>query len=166
MKLFRRKYAYPLAAASLTAALAGAGFAYGHPFGDGGGPGFGGPQSCGGGHHGRFGRHGSGMFGQHVDGMLAFVKAELKITADQEPAWQEFSTTMRELAQQRVGMRKHAPGSGRDLPLSERIDRRLAMLEQGAAHLRQMAEAVKSLYADLTPEQQQLADRLAPMRRM
>lgn len=166
MKLYRRKYAYPLAAASLTAALAGAGLVYAHPFGDGEGPGFGGPQSCGSGHHGRFGRHGPGMFGQHVDGMLAFVKAELKITADQEPAWQAFSSSMRELAQQRAGMRKHARGSGRDLPLNERIDRRLAMMEQGTAQLRQMAEAVKSLYADLTPEQQQLADRLVPMRRM
>ena len=158
MKLYRRKYAYPLAAASLTAALAGAGLVYAHPFGDGEGAGFGGPQSCGSGHHGRFGRH--------VDGMLAFVKAELKITADQEPAWQAFSRSMRELAQQRAGMRKHARGSGRDLPLNERIDRRLAMLEQGTAQLRQMAEAVKSLYADLTPEQQQLADRLVPMRRL
>lgn len=166
MKLFRRTYAYPLAAASLTTALIGAGLVYAHPFGDGGGPGFGGPQSCGSGHHGRFGRHGFGLMGQRIDGMLAFIKAELKITTDQESAWQEFSATMRELAQRSAGMRNHAPGSARDLPLSERIDRRLAMMEQGTAHLRQLAEAVKSLYVNLTPEQQQAADQLVPMRRM
>lgn len=165
MSLLHRKYAYPLVVASLATALGGLGLVYAHPFGNGDGPGFGGRHQCGGAAHGRFGR-----MGRHLDGMLAFVKTELKITAEQEPAWQEFSTAVRELAGERTGyragMRGHAGDDGNDVPLVDRIDRRLAMMEQGTAHLRRMAAAVKSLYAELTPEQQRLADQLVPMARM
>jgi hypothetical protein len=165
MNLLRRKSAYPLAVVSLATALGGLGLVYAHPDGDGDGPGFGGRHHCRGGQHGRF-----GSMGRHVDGILAFVKTELKITAGQEPAWQEFSTAVRELARERTGfrsgMRDRAQDGSKDAPLVDRIDRRLAMMEQGTAHLRRMAEAVKSLYAELTPAQQQLADQLVPMGRM
>ncbi len=166
MNLLRRKSAYPLAVVSLATALGGLGLVYAHPDDDGDGPGFGGRHHCRGGQHGRFGS----SMGRHVDGILAFVKTELKITAGQEPAWQEFSTAVRELARERTGfrsgMRDRAQDGSKDAPLVDRIDRRLAMMEQGTAHLRRMAEAVKSLYAELTPAQQQLADQLVPMGRM
>ncbi len=166
MKL-NKQYLYPISAVSLAAVLGAAGLAYAHPFKEGGGPGFGDRHHCGGG-HGRSGHRGFGMMGKRVDGMLAFVKAELKITPAQEPAWQNFSSTMREAVQARTAWRdsmRASKAAEGEVTLTQRIDRRLAMLEQRSAQLRQMAGAVKTLYAELTPEQQRVADELAPLGR-
>lgn len=104
--------------------------------------------------------------GRHIDGMLAYVKAELKITADQEQAWQKFADVARDNMKARDGTwqsRREAwqqSGDGKVPTVNERIDRQLQNMEQRTDSFKKMAEAAKALYAQLTPEQQAHADRM------
>lgn len=118
----------------------------------------------------------SGMFapGRHVEGKLAFVKTELGITEDQDQSWQAFAEVMRESEQVRAEKRQAFPakyreqrGKGHDrepMPLDQRIDRRLERMERHVAELRKLGDAAKTLYAELTPAQQETADAILPPR--
>jgi len=48
------------------------------------------------------GRHGGirGEFGEHIEGRLAFLKTELKITDAQTKVWNTFAETMREITKE------------------------------------------------------------------
>ncbi len=166
-KLFRNRFRYPLVAGALATGLTGGGWAYAHMGNDSEfGPAFG--RGCGFGHHGGWRRHFS-RAGERIEGKLAFVQAELKIAPEQEEAWAQFSDTMRSLARERAQfiatMRESIPGKSAEIPLVERLDNRVMMMEQGFAHFKKMAEAVKTLYAELTPEQRKIADGMWPFRR-
>ena len=50
----------------------------------------------------------------------------------------------------------------RQMPVEERIE----FMRERAGHMSEMAGVIENLYAELTPEQQKLADQLHPMRRM
>jgi Spy/CpxP family protein refolding chaperone len=109
--------------------------------------------------------------GEHIDGMLAYLKAELKITADQEQAWQKFADVVRDNMKARAeewqSRRETSQQShdGKVPTVNERIDRQLQSMEQRTDSLKKMAEAAKTLYAQLTPEQQARADQMtAPHR--
>lgn len=129
----------------------------------------------GGARHG--GGHMSGMFmpGRHVEGKLAFLKAELEITEAQEQAWQSFADVVRKIEQVRAEKRQayreghkerrkamKDDGSKRfEAPaLNERIDRGLEAMEQRLAAFKEIGEAAKTLYGQLTEDQQRLADRM------
>ena len=104
--------------------------------------------------------------GRHIDGVLAYVKAELKITADQEQAWQKFAGVVRDDAKARTAAwqaRREAWKQGSQAKLSsvpERLDSRLQAMQQRTERFQKMAEAAKALYAQLTPEQQGIADQM------
>lgn len=105
--------------------------------------------------------------GRHVEGKLAFLKAELKITGDQEEAWQAFAAVVRETDEARSEMwrshRERRGGEDAERPaLDERIARRVEAMAQRFEMFRDVAEAAKTLYAGLTPEQQAVADDLLP----
>jgi Spy/CpxP family protein refolding chaperone len=89
------------------------------------------------------------------------VKAELKITAAQEAAWQTFSAKAKSQQQARLAQRdqmiKQAQAA---VPAPERLAQRAEVAKQRAANVEQMSAAVKDLYAVLTPEQQKVADQL------
>jgi hypothetical protein len=130
--------------------------------------------TSGGNHHGQYGaKHGGHMSGKswfmpgrHVEGKLAFLKAELKIEDDQAEAWEAFAAVVRETDAARAGMwasHREKRGSMKDRArpaLDERIDRRLAMMEQRFEIFRNLAAAAKTLYGELAPEQQKIADDL------
>lgn len=117
--------------------------------------------------HGDCGGHGPGKSwfkpGRHVEGRLAFLRTELKITGDQEDAWQAFAAVVRETDAAGAEMwrahreRRRAEDAGRPA-LDEHIDRRVEAMAQRFEMLRDVAEAAKTLYARLTPEQQAIAD--------
>ncbi|MCG6871877.1 MAG: Spy/CpxP family protein refolding chaperone [Gammaproteobacteria bacterium] len=115
-----------------------------------------------GGHHG--GMHGFGR-GEHVEGMLAFLKTEIGIQGDQEKAWKQFADAIRTQTEARKthheAMRE-ARGEMRDADAVKRGERHIAKMEfrisQAKAHL----AALKELYPTLTPEQKQKADKLLP----
>ena len=168
-----------IAAAALAASSA---LVYAQPAGPGagwqdrpgaaGGPGAGwGPMGYGAGrggpgmmHHGSHAGRG-GMWSNPaaaVEGHLAALKVELKITPDQESAWKTFTDKARQQADtmiaRRVQMFSQAPAVTQSAP--ERLAQRTEFAKQALASMEAMTAAVKDIYAVLTPEQKALADRL------
>ncbi|WP_348682773.1 Spy/CpxP family protein refolding chaperone [Acidovorax soli] len=82
------------------------------------------------------------------------MKAQLKLTPAQEPAWATFTAAMqpgeRPARLDRADMQK--------LTTPERIDRMRALRAQHAAEADRRGEAIKTFYATLTPEQQKTFD--------
>ncbi|RQO84129.1 Spy/CpxP family protein refolding chaperone [Acidovorax sp. FJL06] len=115
---------------------------------------------------GRHERHPPEGRAQHHAKHLAELKAQLKLTAAQEPAWTAFTTALqpgeRPARLDRQDMDK--------LTTPERIDRMRALRAQHAAEADRRGEATKTFYAALTPEQQKTFDaqahRMRPMRPM
>jgi hypothetical protein len=99
----------------------------------------------------------------HVEGRLAFLKTELKITDAQRPQWDAFADAMRANATQMSDMRKQAAammqaGTPPSLP------QRLEFTEQHAANYLQMLQRLKGtllpLYASFSDDQKRAADAL------
>jgi len=122
-------------------------------------------------HHGRHhGRHGAMMAPQHIEGRLAFLKTELKITDTQLPQWNAFAEAMR--AQAKVRAERHdahkakreARGHGEhereSKPLPERFSAMEKMMQERLQHVQRYRAAVEPLYGVLTPEQRKTADKL------
>lgn len=88
-------------------------------------------------------------------------KAELKITAAQESAWQSFAEKAR---QQFDSMPEQCPmvaaNTTPTTPLSapERMDKGIEFMKQRLTRMEAMSAAMKDLYAALTPEQKTVAD--------
>lgn len=104
--------------------------------------------------------------GRHIEGKLAFLKAELKINEDQDEAWQAFAAVVRETDQARSEARQAHRESRKAMKdaerpaLDERIDRGVAAMEQRFEMFRNLAQAAKTLYGELTPEQQEIANNM------
>jgi hypothetical protein len=82
---------------------------------------------------------------------------DLKLTAEQEPAWQAYADKVRALAgdvARERAQRLAAPPSG----VLQRIDRTTDIARNRFTALEDVAEAAKALYARLTPEQQAASD--------
>jgi LTXXQ motif family protein len=98
----------------------------------------------------------------HIDGRLAYLKAELKITATQESLWNAYAAAARDgantmLARCTVMMTRHG-GSTATLP--DRLDQNEQLMAAQLDAMRAMNKALKPLYAALSESQQQAADRL------
>ncbi len=95
-----------------------------------------------------------------VEGHLAALKVELKITPEQDTAWQAFTTKARQQSEtmpaRRAQMSAQASATNQSAP--ERLAQRTAFAKQRIAGMETMTAAVKDLYAVLTPEQKALAD--------
>jgi Spy/CpxP family protein refolding chaperone len=109
------------------------------------------------------GRGGPGMWSNPaaaVEGHLAALKVELKITPDQDKAWQAFAAKARAQSETMIARRAQfsaqAPAANKTAPeiLAQRTEQR----KQGLASMETMTAAVKDLYGVLTPEQKTLAD--------
>jgi LTXXQ motif family protein len=95
---------------------------------------------------------------QHVEGRLAFLKTELKITPAQEPQWNAFADVVR--ANAKAMMDAHPAAAATPMRLPERLGLHEKML---AAHLEALGKlnaALTPLYAALSDEQKQTADEL------
>jgi hypothetical protein len=118
----------------------------------------------GGGHMGGWmGHRGKGMCGmaRHIDGRIAFLKAELKITDSQEKLFDDYAAAMRSNAQA-VSDRCTAvkDQGGKRLPLPDRLDRREQFMEARLEALRTTSKALKPLYDALSDTQKESADEL------
>jgi len=87
---------------------------------------------------------------------LAKLKAALAITPEQEPQWSAFSDTVLQQIQQFKAQHYGERSAARTAP--ERIDRRVAWMKERTAAFEAVGQAAKTLYAELSPEQQQIAD--------
>lgn len=129
---------------------------------------------------------------QHVEGRIAFLKAELKITDDQTPQWDAVAKAMRDQAAAMSGLRdemrseREKARADRDKGQAEgdRTQRRPALTAPQALELRekaitartkalavsaegqrQFATAFRALYDRLTDDQKKAADQLLAGRR-
>ena len=100
------------------------------------------------------------MPGQLVDGRIAFLQAELKITPQQEAQWQPVAAAMR----QNANALDQVIGSARQQRGAIDAVQRLTMREQfdkvRIENDERLLSAFKPLYASLSPEQQQIANQL------
>ena len=97
---------------------------------------------------------------QLVDGRIAFMKAELKITPAQETQWQQVATAMRENANaldQAISTARGQPGT---MDAVQRLTLREQFAKVRAENDARLLAAFKPLYASLSPEQQQVANQL------
>jgi hypothetical protein len=115
------------------------------------------------------GMMGGGMFGfadegqivDFIDGRLAFVQAELKITEKQMPVWNAFADSVRANAKT-VNERRELMYTARwgQESLPERLDTQEKILASRLEALRKTSAALKPLYAALDEQQKKVADTL------
>ena len=96
---------------------------------------------------------------EHVEGRLAFIKAELKITDAQAPQWNAFAEAVRRNVGSMAEMRKSMMGGqGAPATLPERLAREDKLATAHLAALKKTEEAVTQLYGVLTDDQKKVAD--------
>lgn len=90
---------------------------------------------------------------------MAEFKAKLKITPDQEAAWTTFAASMQPAPHPMMGKDRAAMRAEfAKLTTPERIDKMRAMRSERAERMDKRADATKTFYAALTPEQQKVFD--------
>jgi Spy/CpxP family protein refolding chaperone len=100
------------------------------------------------------------MPGQLVDGRIAFLKAELKITPAQETQWQQVAAAMRENANTLDQTIATARQNRTAIDAVQRLELRGQFAKARADNDARLLAAFKPLYASLSPEQQQMANQL------
>ena len=100
------------------------------------------------------------MAGHHVEGRIAFLKAELGITEAQMPQWNAFAEATRGGDKtMRAAMTGHM-ASGMPATAPARSDAMIAMITARLEAMKGSAAAGKALYAVLTDAQKKIADEL------
>jgi hypothetical protein len=100
----------------------------------------------------------SGMMSADVEGRIASLKTELKITDAQAPAWNQFADTLRATAQSMNGMYQQVMQPATASPLLARFDRQEAMLTSHLRSVKALKEALEPLYVSFNDEQKKIAD--------
>ena len=114
---------------------------------------------------GMMGGWGADVMLDRIDGRLAYMKTELKITEAQTPAWDELATVVRETAAAHNDLMRDMMGQfGDDGDIDKSLPERLAYHETHlAARLEQVkavSAAVDKLYSALDDEQKKSADEI------
>jgi hypothetical protein len=96
---------------------------------------------------------------EHIEGRLAFIKAELKITDAQAAQWNAFAGAVRGNAGTMAEMRRlMMSGQGAPATLQERLAREDKLVTAHLAAIKKTEEAVTQLYGVLTDAQKKVAD--------
>ena len=109
------------------------------------------------------GRDGMAMMGamaRHVEGRLAFLKTELKITDAQLPLWNAVADAMRANAKTMGDMAGGMMGSSQAATLPDKLATREKIMTAHLEALRKFKAAADPLYAALSDEQKKTADEL------
>jgi hypothetical protein len=104
--------------------------------------------------------------GDHVEGRIAFIKAELKITEAQAPQWNAFAEAVRGNVGRMVEMqRSMMGGQGAPSTLTARLALEDKLLTAHLAALKKTEETLAQLYGVLSDDQKKIADTivLGPM---
>jgi hypothetical protein len=101
-----------------------------------------------------------------IEGRIAFLKAELKITPAQEGQWNAVADAMRKSATQRQQLGEEMRNRG-DKPVTavDRLNFRQRMTEAEAANAKTFATTFAALYTSLDDAQKKQADDLLSPRR-
>ena len=104
--------------------------------------------------------HMCAMMTAHIDGRLAYLKTELKITDAQAPLWNAYADAARENAQgmavRCTAMMTSRGSTGMSLP--DRLDRHEQFMLAQLETMRAMNNALKPLYAAFSDSQKQIAN--------
>jgi hypothetical protein len=110
---------------------------------------------------GGFGPAMCGAMAGHIDGRLAYIRAELKITDAQEPLWKTYadaartsSGTMLARCSSMIGQRSST------VSVPDRLDQNEQLLAAQLDAVRAMNKALKPLYAAFSDSQKQRADQI------
>jgi len=111
---------------------------------------------------GQDGMGGMSMMAGHVEGRLAFLKTELKITDAQLPLWNAVADAIRANAKSMTEMMSGAMmgSSQTTATLPEKLALREKMMTAHLEALRRLKTAVDPLYTALSDEQKKTADEL------
>ena len=115
--------------------------------------------------HGMMGGGSASMCGRmtaHIEGRLAFLKAELNITPEQEALWKDYANAVRDNAKTMSGrctaLMGDSGASEKSLP--DRLDAQEQFVAARLDALRATNKALKPLYQALSDAQKKLADQL------
>lgn len=119
---------------------------------------------------------------QRTEGVLAFLKTELKVTGAQAKAWDGFAAAYRSEAAS--GSHRHGPTKGKQHgakgpgakgmmgsgvmmggasgPFPEAMAKHIKMMEDRLSDAKKLRDATKPLYDTLSAEQRKTADELLP----
>ena len=110
-------------------------------------------------------RHARFTPGRHIEGRIAFLQAELKITPAQKAQWDKVATVMRDTAKSDAAMfeqmraqRTANPNAKPDAVV--RMNDRIKFSEARTANMKKFVEAFTPLYNSLSDEQKKSADEL------
>ena len=162
-----RKFTVAVAALAVAGMTGSAGAQSPGTQGQPGGPGYG-PSVMMAGHVGpaMMGWNGQGspmcsMMTGHIEGRLAYVRAELKITAAQEPLWTTYANAARDNAQTMASRCASMMGQGTSaLSLPDRLDLHEQLMAARLDALRTINKTLKPLYASFDDAQKQTANQL------
>ncbi len=115
--------------------------------------------------HGMMGGGSASMCGRmtaHIEGRLAFLKAELNITPEQEALWKDYANAVRDNAKSMssrcTSLLGDSGASQKSLP--DRLDAQEQFVAARLDALRATNKALKPLYQALSDAQKKLADQL------
>lgn len=99
-----------------------------------------------------------GMMASNVEGRIATLKTELKITDAQATQWDHFADALRASTKSMSDTHQKMMSSRMAGTLLERLDRQEAMLSAHLASVKSLKEALQPLYASFSDEQKKIAD--------
>jgi hypothetical protein len=102
----------------------------------------------------------SGMMSSNVEGRIASLRTEIKITDAQTPQWDRFADALRATSKSMNGMFEQMMQTGAAATLPGRLDRQETMLTAHLNSLKALKEALGPLYGSLSDEQKKVADGL------
>ncbi len=104
---------------------------------------------------------------ERIEGRLAFLKTELKITDAQEKIWSDFADAVRQAAakvqQTHMGMMRSMSGAAGGMTLPQLLDQHEASLAARLEATRAVKAAFGPLYAALDEQQKQTLMQIHPM---
>lgn len=103
---------------------------------------------------------GMGMPFEHVEGRIAYLKAELKITDAQSAIWNAFADTMRGNATAMKTMRDGMMKGGMPTAMPDRMAAQRKMMSARAGMMERAEASTKALYASLSEDQRKAFDQM------
>jgi LTXXQ motif family protein len=93
-----------------------------------------------------------------IEGRIASLKTELKITDAQAPAWNRFADALRATAGSMNEMYQQMMQSGSAATLPARLERQQTMLAGHLSRVKTLKETLDPLYASFIDAQKKIAD--------
>ena len=103
---------------------------------------------------------GMGMPFEHIEGRIAFLKAELKVTEAQAAPWNAFANTMRSDAAAMKTTHEAMGKAAMTTSMPDRMAARRKMMAERMAMMDHSETSMKALYAALSSEQKTTFDQL------